>query len=48
MTFWIVFSFLALQLIATVAKAANDSEPWTAVVTVVLYSVLLYCVWTLK
>jgi hypothetical protein len=48
MTFWILFSFLALQLIVTVAKAAHDGEPLTAVITVVLYAVLLYCVWTLK
>jgi hypothetical protein len=47
MTFWILFGFLALQLIATVAKAAKDGDLFTAV-ALVLFSFFVYCMWALS
>jgi len=47
MTNWILFDFLALLLIATVAKAARNGDLFTSV-GLVLYSFFLYCMWHLK
>jgi hypothetical protein len=47
MMFWILFGFLALQLIATVAKAAKDGDLFTAA-ALVLFSFFVYCLWALK
>lgn len=48
MAFWTLAVFLSIQLFATVAKAAEDRDPLAAIVTLVIYPILLYCLWTLK